>query len=157
MLLRGYPVPSNAQGTTWYQTLNYGLLHARQDLAHHTHSAFPGPLLTGLTWSGITSYSSWSGKRGGGAALSRLSVQCPFTGIVRKNEQGSSPVSLVAYLLPATELLILAHHCFSLTCHMEGIIRVLQAARLLTDNHLAPNEEYGLVVSFPPFFLGTGF
>ncbi|XP_038605866.1 spatacsin [Tachyglossus aculeatus] len=45
-----------------------------------------------------------------------------------------------------TELLILAHHCFSLTCHMEGITRVLQAARLLTDNHLAPNEEFGLVV-----------
>lgn len=32
---------------------------------------------------------------------------------------------------------------------MEGIIRVLQAARLLTDDHLAPNEEYGLVVSKP--------
>uniref|UniRef100_A0A8D2B0G6 SPG11 vesicle trafficking associated, spatacsin n=1 Tax=Sciurus vulgaris TaxID=55149 RepID=A0A8D2B0G6_SCIVU len=45
-----------------------------------------------------------------------------------------------------TELLILAHHCFTLTCHMEGIIRVLQAARMLTDNHLAPSEEYGLVV-----------
>ncbi|XP_058521898.1 spatacsin [Ochotona princeps] len=45
-----------------------------------------------------------------------------------------------------TELLILAHHCFSLTCHMEGITRVLQAARMLTDNHLAPSEEYGLVV-----------
>ncbi|XP_045142394.1 spatacsin [Echinops telfairi] len=45
-----------------------------------------------------------------------------------------------------TELLILAHHCFTLTCHMEGIIRVLQAARLLTDNHLAPSEEYGLMV-----------
>ncbi|XP_003791835.1 spatacsin isoform X1 [Otolemur garnettii] len=45
-----------------------------------------------------------------------------------------------------TELLILAHHCFTLTCHMEGIMRVLQAARMLTDNHLAPNEEYGLVV-----------
>ncbi|XP_072481651.1 spatacsin isoform X2 [Notamacropus eugenii] len=44
-----------------------------------------------------------------------------------------------------TELLILAHQCFTVTCHMEGIIRVLQAARLLTDNHLAPNEEYGLV------------
>lgn len=29
---------------------------------------------------------------------------------------------------------------------MEGITRVLQAARLLTDEHLAPNEEYGLVV-----------
>ncbi|XP_048188243.1 spatacsin [Perognathus longimembris pacificus] len=45
-----------------------------------------------------------------------------------------------------TELLILAHQCFTLTCHMEGIMRVLQAARMLTDNHLAPNEEYGLVV-----------
>ncbi|XP_004623550.1 spatacsin [Octodon degus] len=45
-----------------------------------------------------------------------------------------------------TELLILAHHCFTLTCHMEGIMQVLQAARMLTDNHLAPNEEYGLVV-----------
>ncbi|XP_063203119.1 spatacsin isoform X2 [Chroicocephalus ridibundus] len=45
-----------------------------------------------------------------------------------------------------TELLILAHNCFSLTCHMEGITRVLQAARLLTDEHLAPHEEYGLVV-----------
>uniref|UniRef100_U3FLG5 Spatacsin isoform 1 n=1 Tax=Callithrix jacchus TaxID=9483 RepID=U3FLG5_CALJA len=45
-----------------------------------------------------------------------------------------------------TELLILAHHCFTMTCHMEGIIRVLQAARMLTDNHLAPSEEYGLVV-----------
>ncbi|KAM6257437.1 spatacsin [Porphyrio hochstetteri] len=45
-----------------------------------------------------------------------------------------------------TELLILAHNCFSLTCHMEGITRVLQAARLLTDQHLAPSEEYGLVV-----------
>ncbi|NWR79138.1 SPTCS protein, partial [Centropus unirufus] len=45
-----------------------------------------------------------------------------------------------------TELLILAHNCFSLSCHMEGITRVLQAARLLTDEYLAPNEEYGLVV-----------
>ncbi|NXG20208.1 SPTCS protein, partial [Grallaria varia] len=45
-----------------------------------------------------------------------------------------------------TELLILAHNCFSLTCHMEGITRVLQAARLLTHQHLAPKEEYGLVV-----------
>ncbi|NXI21221.1 SPTCS protein, partial [Sterrhoptilus dennistouni] len=45
-----------------------------------------------------------------------------------------------------TELLILAHSCFSLTCHMEGITRVLQAARLLTEEHLAPREEFGLVV-----------
>lgn len=53
-----------------------------------------------------------------------------------------------------TELLILAHHCFSLTCHMEGITRVLQAARLLTDEHLAPNDEYGLMVRvFAPCLL----
>ncbi|KAM5235417.1 spatacsin [Ctenodactylus gundi] len=45
-----------------------------------------------------------------------------------------------------TELLILAHHCFTLTCHMEGITRVLQAARMLTDDHLAPSEAYGLMV-----------
>ncbi|NWH91884.1 SPTCS protein, partial [Aegithalos caudatus] len=45
-----------------------------------------------------------------------------------------------------TELLILAHSCLSLTCHMEGITRVLQAARLLTEEHLAPREEYGLLV-----------
>ncbi|XP_051896578.1 spatacsin [Pristis pectinata] len=44
------------------------------------------------------------------------------------------------------ELLILAHDCFSLTCHMEGISRVLQAARHLSHKHLAPNEEYSLMV-----------
>ncbi|XP_061451638.1 spatacsin isoform X2 [Rhineura floridana] len=49
-------------------------------------------------------------------------------------------------LVCTTELLIVAHNCFSLTCHMEGIIRVLQAARLFTDEHLAPSEEYGLMV-----------
>lgn len=52
----------------------------------------------------------------------------------------------VFFCSSVTELLILAHNCFSLTCHMEGITRVLQAVRLLTDEHLAPNEEYGLVV-----------
>ncbi|XP_069766261.1 spatacsin isoform X2 [Narcine bancroftii] len=44
------------------------------------------------------------------------------------------------------ELLILAHDCFSLTCHMEGISRVLQAARHLSHKHLAPSEEYSLMV-----------
>ncbi|XP_072134103.1 spatacsin [Mobula birostris] len=44
------------------------------------------------------------------------------------------------------ELLILAHNCFSLTCHMEGIGRVLQAARHLSHQHLAPNEQYSLMV-----------
>ncbi|XP_035250869.1 spatacsin isoform X1 [Anguilla anguilla] len=44
------------------------------------------------------------------------------------------------------ELLILAHDCFSLTCNMEGIMRVLQAARHLSHTHLAHSERYGLLV-----------
>ncbi|KAG9341188.1 hypothetical protein JZ751_019627 [Albula glossodonta] len=44
------------------------------------------------------------------------------------------------------ELLILAHDCFSLTCNMEGIMRVLQAARHLSHTHLAHSERYSLLV-----------
>uniref|UniRef100_A0A674AZK9 SPG11 vesicle trafficking associated, spatacsin n=1 Tax=Salmo trutta TaxID=8032 RepID=A0A674AZK9_SALTR len=44
------------------------------------------------------------------------------------------------------ELLILAHDCFSLTCNMEGIVRVLQAARHLSHAHLAHSEHYSLLV-----------
>lgn len=44
------------------------------------------------------------------------------------------------------ELLIVAHDCFSLTCNMEGIVRVLQAARHLSHTYLAPGEHYGLLV-----------
>ncbi|XP_076027828.1 spatacsin isoform X2 [Genypterus blacodes] len=44
------------------------------------------------------------------------------------------------------ELLIVAHDCFSLTCNMEGIVRVLQAARHLSHAHLAPGEHYSLLV-----------
>ncbi|XP_056427549.1 spatacsin [Hyla sarda] len=44
------------------------------------------------------------------------------------------------------EILISAHDCFSLTCHLEGIRRVLQACRHLTEMHLAPNQEYSLMV-----------
>uniref|UniRef100_A0A665VW24 Spatacsin C-terminal domain-containing protein n=1 Tax=Echeneis naucrates TaxID=173247 RepID=A0A665VW24_ECHNA len=44
------------------------------------------------------------------------------------------------------ELLIVAHDCFSLTCNMEGIVRVLQAARHLSHAYLAPGEHYGLLV-----------
>lgn len=44
------------------------------------------------------------------------------------------------------EILILAHDCFSLTCNMEGIVRVLQAARHLSHTHLAHGEGYGLLV-----------
>ena len=45
------------------------------------------------------------------------------------------------------ELLILSHDCFSLTCNMEGIVRVLQAARHLSHTHLAHSDSYGLLVS----------
>ncbi|XP_072242589.1 spatacsin [Leuresthes tenuis] len=44
------------------------------------------------------------------------------------------------------ELLIVAHNCFSLTCNMEGIVRVLQAARHLSHSYLAPGEQYSLLV-----------
>ncbi|XP_056272671.1 spatacsin isoform X1 [Pseudoliparis swirei] len=44
------------------------------------------------------------------------------------------------------ELLVVAHDCFSLTCNMEGIVRVLQAARHLSHAYLAPGEHYGLLV-----------
>ncbi|KAI3371229.1 hypothetical protein L3Q82_023542, partial [Scortum barcoo] len=44
------------------------------------------------------------------------------------------------------ELLIVAHDCFSLTCNMEGIVRVLQAARHLSHTYLAPGGHYGLLV-----------
>ncbi|KAG2471385.1 SPTCS protein, partial [Polypterus senegalus] len=49
------------------------------------------------------------------------------------------------------ELLILAHDCYTMTCNMEGIVRVLQAARHLSHNHLAPSEQYSLMVSKSSF------
>uniref|UniRef100_A0A3B4T348 SPG11 vesicle trafficking associated, spatacsin n=1 Tax=Seriola dumerili TaxID=41447 RepID=A0A3B4T348_SERDU len=48
--------------------------------------------------------------------------------------------------LSCVELLIVAHDCFSLTCNMEGIVRVLQAARHLSHTYLAPGEHYSLLV-----------
>ncbi|XP_035986737.1 spatacsin isoform X3 [Fundulus heteroclitus] len=47
---------------------------------------------------------------------------------------------------PVVELLIVAHSCFSLTCNMEGIVRILQASRHLSHNYLAPREHYSLLV-----------
>ncbi|XP_023590999.1 spatacsin isoform X2 [Trichechus manatus latirostris] len=76
----------------------------------------------------------------------QLTMLCPDLTLVGRKLLDKISSVPHGELACTTELLILAHHCFTLTCHMEGIIRVLQAARLLTDNHLAPNEEYGLVV-----------
>lgn len=46
----------------------------------------------------------------------------------------------------SVELLVLAHDCFSLGCDMEGIVRVLHAARHLSHAHLAPGQHFGLLV-----------
>ncbi|KAJ3595909.1 hypothetical protein NHX12_002321 [Muraenolepis orangiensis] len=46
----------------------------------------------------------------------------------------------------SVELLVLAHDCFSLSCDMEGIVRVLHAARHLSHAHLAPGQHFGLLV-----------
>ncbi|XP_053128108.1 spatacsin isoform X2 [Hemicordylus capensis] len=75
--------------------------------------------------------------------LARLCPDHTLVGLKLLDKISSIPPGELAC---TTELLILAHSCFSLTCHLEGIMRVLQAARLLTDELLAPNEEYGLVV-----------
>uniref|UniRef100_A0A671SR12 Spatacsin C-terminal domain-containing protein n=1 Tax=Sinocyclocheilus anshuiensis TaxID=1608454 RepID=A0A671SR12_9TELE len=60
----------------------------------------------------------------------------------------SEPIPTVprSELSCTVEILILAHDCFSLTCNMEGIVRVLQAARHLSHTHLAHGDGYGLLV-----------
>uniref|UniRef100_A0A3Q4N0N3 SPG11 vesicle trafficking associated, spatacsin n=1 Tax=Neolamprologus brichardi TaxID=32507 RepID=A0A3Q4N0N3_NEOBR len=45
------------------------------------------------------------------------------------------------------ELLIMAHDCFSLTCNMEGIVRVLQAARHLSHTYLPPRLVLSSVIT----------
>uniref|UniRef100_A0A8D2LN51 SPG11 vesicle trafficking associated, spatacsin n=1 Tax=Varanus komodoensis TaxID=61221 RepID=A0A8D2LN51_VARKO len=82
----------------------------------------------------------------GSQALLQLARLCPDPALVGKQLLERIAAVPPGELACTTELLILAHSCFSLTCHMEGIIRVLQAARMLTEEHLAPSEEYGLVV-----------
>uniref|UniRef100_A0AAY4E8C2 Spatacsin C-terminal domain-containing protein n=1 Tax=Denticeps clupeoides TaxID=299321 RepID=A0AAY4E8C2_9TELE len=56
------------------------------------------------------------------------------------------PTVPLAELSCTVELLILSHDCFSLTCNMEGIVRVLQAARHISHTHLAHSERYSLLV-----------
>ncbi|XP_078710945.1 spatacsin isoform X2 [Lampetra fluviatilis] len=44
------------------------------------------------------------------------------------------------------ELLLLAHECFTIACHMEGIVEVLRVAKHLTHHCLVPAKEYNLMV-----------
>lgn len=60
-------------------------------------------------------------------------------------EKNCKPPSFLSPVV--VELLIVAHDCFSLTCNMEGIVRVLQAARHLSHTYLAPGGHYSLLVS----------
>nr|XP_033775670.1 spatacsin isoform X2 [Geotrypetes seraphini] len=75
--------------------------------------------------------------------LTKLCADPTLVGIQTLEKLSSVPYGELSCTV---ELLIFAHDCFTLTCHLEGISRVLQAARHLTSQHLAPNDEYTLMV-----------
>ncbi|XP_075063620.1 spatacsin isoform X2 [Mixophyes fleayi] len=76
----------------------------------------------------------------------QLAKLCPDPTLVGLNLLDHLETVPLTELNCIIELLISAHECFSLTCHLEGIRRVLQACRHLTEMHLAPNQEYSLMV-----------
>lgn len=51
----------------------------------------------------------------------------------------------ISVLTLQTELLILAHECFTASCDMEGVSNILRASRILTA-HLVAASEYQLMV-----------
>ncbi|KAM4676255.1 spatacsin [Discoglossus pictus] len=76
----------------------------------------------------------------------QLAKLCPdptLVGLTLLDHLESVPLTQAQCII---ELLISAHDCFSVTCHLEGIRRVLQACRHLTEMHLEPNQEYSLMV-----------
>ncbi|XP_029430632.1 spatacsin-like isoform X2 [Rhinatrema bivittatum] len=75
--------------------------------------------------------------------LAKLCADPTLVGIQAVEKLSSVPYGELACTV---ELLIFAHDCFTLTCHLEGITRVLQASRHLTNQHLAPNDEHMLMV-----------
>ncbi|XP_062849138.1 spatacsin [Trichomycterus rosablanca] len=87
-------------------------------------------------------YSPSEGKE----AFLQLAKLCGDPNLVGVKLLDSIPTVPLAELGCTVELLILAHDCFSVTCNMEGIVRVLQAARHLSHTHLAHGEGYGLLV-----------
>ncbi|XP_007231256.3 spatacsin [Astyanax mexicanus] len=82
----------------------------------------------------------------GREAFLQLAKLCGDPNLVGSKLLDSIPTVPLAELGCTVELLILAHDCFSLTCNMEGIVKVLQAARHLSHKHLAHGEGYGLLV-----------
>ncbi|XP_058264105.1 spatacsin isoform X1 [Hemibagrus wyckioides] len=87
-------------------------------------------------------YSPSEGKE----AFLQLAKLCGDPNLVGIKLLDIIPTVPLAELGCTVELLILAHDCFSLTCNMEGIVKVLQAARHLSHTHLAHGERYGLLV-----------
>ncbi|XP_061077139.1 spatacsin isoform X2 [Conger conger] len=82
----------------------------------------------------------------GREAFLQLAKLCGDPNLVGTNLLDNISTIPLGELGCTVELLILAHDCFSLTCNMEGIMRVLQAARHLSHTHLAHSERYGLLV-----------
>uniref|UniRef100_A0A669F7L2 SPG11 vesicle trafficking associated, spatacsin n=1 Tax=Oreochromis niloticus TaxID=8128 RepID=A0A669F7L2_ORENI len=74
--------------------------------------------------------------------LARYKHRGLCTGVLVRHS--STPPSFLSPVV--VELLIVAHDCFSVTCNMEGIVRVLQAARHLSHTYLAPGGHYSLLV-----------
>ncbi|TSK13422.1 Spatacsin [Bagarius yarrelli] len=87
-------------------------------------------------------YSPLEGKE----AFLQLAKLCGDPNLVGIKLLDMIPTVPLAEVGCTVELLILAHDCFSLTCNMEGIVKVLQAARHLSHTHLAHGERYGLLV-----------
>ncbi|NP_001167606.1 spatacsin isoform 2 [Danio rerio] len=75
--------------------------------------------------------------------LDQLARQGQFVPAEMQDSIGSVPLSDLSCIV---ELLILAHDCFSVTCNLEGIVRVLQACRHLSHTHLAHGDAHGLLV-----------
>uniref|UniRef100_A0A8C9YSA6 SPG11 vesicle trafficking associated, spatacsin n=1 Tax=Sander lucioperca TaxID=283035 RepID=A0A8C9YSA6_SANLU len=99
-----------------------------------------------------------SGEASGGSRWPELTPELVNSNTVCSSYMREQILDLLARLLEnldtvplrdlncIVELLIVAHDCFSLTCNMEGIVRVLQATRHLSHTYLAPGEHYGLLV-----------
>ncbi|XP_073798479.1 spatacsin isoform X2 [Danio rerio] len=75
--------------------------------------------------------------------LAKLCGDANLVGNKLLDSIGSVPLSDLSCIV---ELLILAHDCFSVTCNLEGIVRVLQACRHLSHTHLAHGDAHGLLV-----------
>ncbi|XP_059916690.1 spatacsin isoform X3 [Gadus macrocephalus] len=71
---------------------------------------------------------------------------CGDSSLLGRHLLDKIPTLRVSQVACSVELLVLAHDCFSLSCDMEGIVRVLHAARHLSHAHLAPGQHFNLLV-----------